>query len=205
MSTRIFRTADIGEMEQRFRANLINSLTGFKSVNLIGTADAEGQTNLAVFSQVVHLGANPPLVGIIFRPDTVARHTLANITETGYFTLNHICAEFYERAHQTSAKYPAHVSEFEACGLTPEFSEQHPAPYVRESQVKMGAKLAQRIDLEINGTILLIGELIEINVPEKYLGADGYLDIEGAGTVTSSALDGYHTTQLLSRLPYARP
>ena len=54
----------------------------------------QGQTNLAIFSQIFHIGANPPLVGILVRPDSVDRHTLRNIRETSWFTINHIQESF---------------------------------------------------------------------------------------------------------------
>lgn len=57
-----FTKQQINELEQRFRTNLINSLSGFKSANLIGTQDKLGNTNLAIVSSVFHLGAHPPLV-----------------------------------------------------------------------------------------------------------------------------------------------
>lgn len=50
----------IGTLEDRKRIALINSLSGFKSLNLIGTINNQGQTNLAIFNSVVHIGANPP-------------------------------------------------------------------------------------------------------------------------------------------------
>lgn len=194
---------DMAAMERFYRSNLINSLSGFKSVNLVGTIHPQGMTNLAVFSQVFHLGAKPVLMGMIVRPDSVPRHTLANLLETGSFTLNHLRADFYRQAHQTSANYAG--SEFEACGFTPWFSEKIAAPYVREASVKIGLVFRERIDLAINGTVLIIGEVVEVRVPADCLLPDGYLDIEKAGTLTSSGLDGYHTTTRLSRLTYAKP
>jgi len=191
-------------MERFYRTNLINSLSGFKSVNLVGTIDGRGRTNLAIFSQVFHLGANPALMGMIVRPDSAPRHTLANLIETGSFTLNHIREDFYRQAHQTSANYSASESEFAACGFTPWFSGKVAAPYVRESSVKIGLEFRDRVDLAINRTILVIGAVVEIIVPGDCLLPDGYLDIEKAGTITSSGLDGYHTTQRLSRLSYAK-
>lgn len=50
----------IGNLEDRKRVSLINSLSEFKSLNLIGTINNQGQTNLAIFNSVVHIGANPP-------------------------------------------------------------------------------------------------------------------------------------------------
>ncbi|MBC7922786.1 MAG: flavin reductase [Ferruginibacter sp.] len=195
--------ADFPAMNRFYRANLINSLSGFKSTNLVGTVSSQGIPNLAVFSQVFHLGANPALMGMLVRPDSVPRHTLTNLLETGSFTLNHLRPEFFEAAHQTSANYEG--SEFDACGFTPEFSGKLAAPYVRESTVKIGLEFRERVDLAINGTVLVIGAVVEIRFPADCLQPDGYLDLEKAGTVTGSGLDGYHVTQRLARLPYARP
>ena len=92
-------------LEDRYRRNLINSLMGARPAVLIGTADAKGYTNLAVFSQLLHIGANPPLCGILFRPDSVDRHTLTNIRETSVFSINVLSAQYAEKVHQTRARY----------------------------------------------------------------------------------------------------
>jgi flavin reductase (DIM6/NTAB) family NADH-FMN oxidoreductase RutF len=190
-------------MERFYRANLINSLSGFKSLNLVGTVNKTGQANLAIFSQVFHIGANPPLIGILFRPDVGERHTLHNLLDTGYFTLNHVQESFYRQAHQTSARYQD--SEFEACGFTPLYSAVLPAPYVAEAAIRIGLQFKERTDIRLNGTILIIGEVQEVTFPADCLAEDGYLDIEKAGSITASGLDGYHTTQSLARLAYAKP
>lgn len=200
-----FQGTDIKELEKRYRTNLINSLSGFKSVNLIGTVDEAGRTNVSVFSSIVHLGANPALMGFIMRPVTVTRNTYENIMAKGYYTFNHITTDFYKKAHQSSARYPADVSEFEAVGLRAEFKNDFPAPFVAESPVQIGLAFREQIEIPINGTILMIGEVQELYVPENYLADDGYLDIEAAGTITVSGLDSYHATQRLARLSYAKP
>lgn len=191
-------------MEQRFRTQFINSITGFKSLNLVGTINKHGMTNLAVFSQVVHLGANPSLIGIIVRPDSVPRHTLANIAETGCFTLNHVLESFIRQAHQTSARYPEEVSEFTATGLNPLFSEVIEAPYVAESNIRIGLQWRETIPIPLNGTLLVIGEVVEVFLPGDCLGADGYVDLNEAGTITVAGLDAYHRTEKIVRLPYAK-
>lgn len=63
-----YTESEIQSLERFYRANLINSLTGFKSVSLLGTVDQNGQTNLGVFSSIVHIGSDPALVGYINRP-----------------------------------------------------------------------------------------------------------------------------------------
>ncbi|MFT6388340.1 MAG: hypothetical protein ACJAUP_001720 [Cellvibrionaceae bacterium] len=52
---------DFNAMSDRFHVNFINSLSGFKSANLIGTVDSVQNTNLAIVSSVIHLCAKPPL------------------------------------------------------------------------------------------------------------------------------------------------
>jgi len=95
----------INNLEKIKKINLINSCSGYKSANLIGTISKEGITNVAVFSSVTHLGSNPPTLGFILRPTTVPRDTYKNILESGIFTINHIFEEIIEDAHHTSAKY----------------------------------------------------------------------------------------------------
>ena len=114
MTIKWFSREDIDAMDSRYRAHFINSLSGVKSANLLGTRSELGEENLAIISSVFHLGANPPLMGMIMRPHSVARHSLENILETGVYTLNHIADSFFAQAHQTSAKYPKEQSEFES-------------------------------------------------------------------------------------------
>ena len=193
------------EMEQRKRAQFINSISGFRSVALIGSIDTQWQTNLAIFSSIVHLGSNPPLLSFIMRPDSVERHTLTNIMETGFYTINHINADMYEKAHQTSARYPKNVSEFDATGLTPVFKNDFVAPFVAESHIQIGMEFKERINISINQTSMIIGEIKFVYYPDNCLLDDGFVDIEKAGTITSSGVDSYHTTQLLQKLEYAKP
>lgn len=204
-SSEHLESSDLAQLNQRYRAQLINSLSGFKSINLVGTIDPQGIPNLSIVSSVVHLGANPALMGFIMRPITVTRDTYHNILDTKQYTFNHILPEFHAAAHQTSARYPAEVSEFEAVGLHPEFSDRLKAPYVKESAVKVGLAFREKIDIKLNGTVLIIGEIVELFFPKSCLSNDGYLDIEQAGSITVSGLDAYHSTQRLSRLSYAKP
>ncbi len=200
---RAFEAEELLSLDTRYRANLINSLIGFKPVQLLGTKNLAGETNVAPFSQIVHLGANPALVGVVFRPETVARHTLENIRSTGWVTFNHIRKDFLNEAHLSSAKWEG--SEFESCGLTEFYREGIEAPFVAEALVQSAGTPLSEYPIEENGTLLLVVRIEGIWVPESIVGDDGYLSIEKAGTLCSSGLDGYHSTSLLERLPYARP
>ncbi len=204
MSERSISNDEVLGMERLVRMRLINSISGLKSANLVGTVDENGQANLALFNSAVHIGANPPLLGMIFRPLTVRRDTYHNIKTTGVYTINHVHAEIRERAHQTSANFPAGVSEFEACGLTPETTPGLQAPYVAESRVKIGLAYEEEHTVRANGTILLIGRVLEIRLPEDVLGDDGYVDLAAAGSLALTGLEGYHEVGPPVRLPYAK-
>jgi flavin reductase (DIM6/NTAB) family NADH-FMN oxidoreductase RutF len=201
----IFTSETLKKLETRFRSHLINGLSGFKSLNLIGTRSNKGFNNLATFSNVFHLGADPALCGMIVRPDTTRRHTLNNIMENKSFTINHVLPSFFKEAHQCSARYAENISEFDAVGLTPQFEEGIYAPFVSESRIKFACEMAQRINLEINGTILIIGRIAKIMAPDDCISPDGFIDIEKAETLTVSGLDSYHLTKQLARLSYAKP
>ena len=196
---------DIAAMDERRRVFFINSLSGLKSVNLIGTANGTQQHNLAIVSSVVHIGSNPPLLAMMSRPHTVRRDTLENIHDTGFFTINHVNSAFLEAAHQTSARYDADQSEFDIVGLTPRISELHPAPYVAESALQIGLAHRQTIDLDINGSHMVIGEVIEVQLDEDAVSDDGAIDLGALGSLVVSGLDHYHATDSIARLSYAKP
>jgi len=132
-----FNNQDINQLDKIFRINLINSCSGFKSANLLGTISEKGITNVAVFSSVTHLGSNPPTLGFILRPTTVPRNTHKNLKDLGYFTINHIWEAIFEEAHHTSAKYPDDISEFDMTNLEPEFKGNYKAPFVKNAPVQM--------------------------------------------------------------------
>lgn len=205
MSTINFTSNEITNMETRKRSAFMNSLSGFKSASLIGTIDDQNNVNLAIFSSVIHLGSNPALIGFVNRPDTVDRHTFENILETNCFTINHINKSIYKQAHQTSARYPKDISEFDATRLTPEFQNNFKAPFVKESHIKYGLEFIEKHELKINGTILVIGKVVEVILPESCLLSDGAIDIEMAETIAISGLDSYHGTKKIARLSYAKP
>lgn len=197
---------DLQHLDARFRANLINSVTGYKPANLIGTISARGETNLAIFTSVVHLGANPPLIGFVQRPTgEVARHTLENILETGVYTINHVHVDFFARAHWTSAKFARGVSEFEKCGLMTEFIEGFAAPFVAESLIRLGVRFVEQIPVKLNGTVLVVGEIVAVIAPDNAVSKNGSVDLNAVGDVAVSGLDTYHRVAQIETLPYAKP
>jgi len=191
-------------MKQRQRAHFINSLSGFKSANLIGTQSNAGMTNVSIVSSVIHLGADPAYIAFINRPHTVERNTLENIYETGVYTINHVNLDIFKDAHHTSARYPKNISEFDQTSLSAEYTD-FLAPYVEQSRIRMGVEFREKKDIELNGTVMIIGEIVEVLVESKLIQEDGKVDIVAAQTVSVSGLDEYHIATSLGRLAYAKP
>lgn len=195
--------AQLAQLDPAFRRNLINSLPGYKPLHLIGTKSASGTPNLALFSQIIHLGAAPPLIGILFRPHTVKRDTLENILATGEFTLNHVVADTKVAAHWTSANWEG--NEFVATGLTEVYRAGCTAPFVEGSPVQLACSYIESQTLAVNQTVLLLARIDQVFVDEKGLREDGTLDLTALGTLAVSGLDEYHSGKSLGRLSYAKP
>ena len=184
---------DIAAMASQARALLINSLPGYKSAMLVGTSDAEGQTNLAIVSSHFHLGSSPPLLAMILRPSTgrSERHTLHNLLETRCWTLNGFTLDRAAQAHQTSAPYPKDQSEFDACGFEAEWLAEFNAPFIKSSPLQVGCLLREHHPLEINSTHLIIGEVHHLHYPETAQRNDGGLSLDTMGLVAVAGLDTY--------------
>ena len=200
-----FDALAIDEMSKIPRINLINSVTGYKSANLIGTCSSKGALNLAIFSSITHLGSNPPLLGFMVRPfGTTSRDTYKNIKENHYFTINHITKSMISDSHHTSASYDSEVSEFEKTNLESEFLDNHKVPFVKESPVKLLCKYVNEYKIEENGCFHIIASIEKIYIEEDLLEEDLFIRLDKANVVTINGVDGYALPKLIDRFEYAR-
>lgn len=188
-----------------YRINLINSCSGYKSANLLGTKSSRGIENVAVFSSVTHIGSNPPMLGFFCRPTTVLRNTYENIKSTGYYTINHIHNSILEDAHHTSAKYDAGISEFDKTNLSSEYKNEFQAPFVKDAPIQLAMKYVEEYHIKANDTILVIGKIIGLHVNDNLLEDDGFINLSKAQVATINGLDGYAVPELKIRFDYQRP
>lgn len=200
-----FSYDDLMQLPSRYRGQFLNKVSGLKPANLIGTKSKDGQTNLAVFNSVVHIGANPPYLGFILRPISVERHTFENIKETGVYTINQITAQIHQQAHQTSAKYERDVSEFEAVGLTEFYHDDFHAPFVTESHIKIGLQFEEEQYIKCNGTRLVIGKVEHLILPDGAIEDDGHISLEKLDSIAVGGLDSYYSVKKVGRYGYAQP
>ena len=197
---------DFDDLDHLYKINLVNSCSGFKSANLIGTKSNDGIPNVAVFSSVTHFGSNQPLLGIIFRPvSDVPRNTYENIKETGQFTINHIHWDIIEQAHHTSAKYNKRISEFEVTELEEEYKNNWHAPFVKGAPVQIALTYCEEYKIKANNTIQLIAEIKDLYVKDELVEKDGFINLSKGNVMTINGLDGYALPSLKQRIDYQRP
>lgn len=200
-----FNQEDIIQMDRVRRLKLINSVSGIKSANLIGTKSKSGQTNLAIFSSVLHLGSDPALMGFVVRPaGEVPRHTYRNIVAAKEYTINHVHHSFIKNAHYTSAKFDKDISEFDVCGLTPEYIEGFRIPFVLESKLKLGMQWVETIPIPSNNTLMIVGEIKHMIIPAEAITTEDDIDLSIIDGVGISGLNTYYTLNKKERFPYVR-
>ncbi|MEQ8559888.1 MAG: flavin reductase [Cytophagales bacterium] len=191
-------------MDRTYRLNLINSISGVKPANLVGTRSADGKDNLAIFSSVVHLGSNPAQLGLVMRPQNQElKDTYANIINTGVYTINHVSESFAKKAHYTSAKLKREESEFDLMKIERQFIDGFKAPFVKQSEVKIGMSLLEKIDLP-NNCIFIVGEVVLVDFPVESVNDLGQLDMSTYGGVGISGLNTYYALNKIATYPYVR-
>ena len=197
---------DIEDLDKVFRINLINSCSGYKSANLIGTKSNEGTTNVAVFSSIVHLASNPPLLGFFLRPTEIfPRNTYSNIKENGLYTINSIYREIIDDSHHTSAKYDKSISEFNVTNLEEEYIDKIYPPFVKKSPIKIEMKFIEEIKIKANKCKLIIGKIVSLHIEKKMLEKDGFLSLNKGEIPTISGCDAYSIPEDYDRKKYQKP
>lgn len=200
-----FSESDIQQLHHIYKINLINSCSGYKSANLIGSISEEGIENVAVFSSVTHIGSSPAMLGFFLRPTTVIRNTYENLKATGYYSINHIHKNIISDAHHTSAKYESNISEFDVTNLEAEYKPKFPAPFVKGAPIQLAIQFVEEYNIKANDTILVIGKVVGLYVNDYLIEKDGFINLSKAEVAVINGLDGYAIPESKTRYGYQRP
>ena len=76
---------------------------------------------------------------------------------------------------------------------------------MKDAIVKVAMKLEEIIPIPINGTILIAGSIVKIEIDETMVGTDGFVALSEADVLISQGLDAYFVSKPIGRLPYAKP
>jgi hypothetical protein len=102
-------------------------------------------------------------------------------------------------------KYETDISEFDAVGFTEQVLESIHAPFVQEAVVKIGMQFLEKVEIKLNGTILVIGSIEYIELNENCISNDGFVSLEKENILGCVGLDAYYSPRFLGRLSYAKP
>mgnify|MGYP001827259565 CR=1 FL=1 len=200
-----FSETSIQDLEHIYKINLMNSCSGYKSANLIGSKSKDGTENVAVFSSVTHIGSSPAMLGFFLRPTTVIRNTYENLKSTGFYTINHIHKSIIKEAHHTSSKYDASISEFDVTNLNSEYKNDFTAPFVKNAPIQLAMQFVEEYEIKANNTILVIGKVIGLYVNDDLIEKDGFINLSKAEVAAINGLDGYAIAENKTRFGYQRP
>ena len=200
----IINKKNIKNLELRYKVNLINSVVGGKSANLIGTKSNNGSENISIFSSIIHLGSNPPLVGFIIRPqDERLTDTYRNILETKRYTINSISKSMIKNSHYTSKKYEPNQSEFDICGIEKEYIDAFSAPFALDSRIKIGLTFIEEKEI-INKCRLIVGTIELIKIDSNNIEIDGSVDFEKIDGVCITGASTYNEVKKIVDMPYIK-
>lgn len=148
----------------------------------VSTIDKAGKSNLAPFSFFNGICSNPP--SILFcpvnHPDGREKDTLRNVRETKQFVVNIVSEDLANIMNETSANYPAGVSEIEALGIKAQPGKLVKALRVLDSPIQMECELLQMVPVGDGGPgsgHVVIGKIVYMHIAEKAY-VDGKIILE---------------------------
>ncbi|MEE8471017.1 MAG: flavin reductase family protein [Dehalococcoidia bacterium] len=144
---------------------------------LISTVDGDGKANAAPFSFVTPVSSSPPLVLFAAAP---ARHTLANVRETGDFVLNIVSEELLDNLWVCSKAFPKGVSEIKEAGLSERKSKLVKSPSIAECVGWIECQL--EFEKEAGDHFLVVGRVVNTECRDEFM-KDGEFDVAKAKPV----------------------
>ncbi len=161
----------------------------------VSSLTPDGIVNVAPFSYFNVACIEPMMVSIavIRKPGGVLKDTSRNIQATGDFVINMVDVYNVEAVNQTSADYPANMSEADELGLTKVPSLVVKAPRIAEARVHFECKLHQVVPLgDPVSSDIIIGEVVHVHVADE-LYFDGKIDPRKLAPVSRMAGHTYGT------------
>ena len=147
----------------------------------VTTLGPGGVINAAPFSAFTFVCSDPPMVGInAGRKEGELKDTPRNIAAMKEFVVNIVSVPLGAQMHQTSADYPAGISELEAVRLSPSPSRFIKTPGILEAPVRMECRLHSIHEFGVGPAWFMVGDVLAFHIRK---------DIIQNGKIDSFALD----------------
>ncbi len=145
---------------------MVSGLVVPRPVAWISTQSEAGVVNVAPFSSFNYVAHSPPMlaVNIALQDDGSLKDSARNIRETGEFVVNITPVAALDVMNQSSAEYPAGVSEAQVLDIPLLPSTQVKPPRVALSPAQMECRLSQIVPLGTGLNTLYIAEVVVFHV-----------------------------------------
>lgn len=174
------KTIDPKDISQRDCYKILSAAVAPRPICLASTINQAGQVNLSPYSFFNVFSSNPPIM--VFSPNrsgssSATKNTHDNILEVPEVCVNIVNHAIVEQMSLSSTAYAKGVNEFVKSGLSPIPNRKIKPPRVKESPVAFECKVNQVIELGIGPGAgnLIIAEVVQIHIQEKYLDGQGKL------------------------------
>ena len=165
--------------------NPYKSIVVPRPIGWISSLDANGNVNLAPYSQFNNLGYDPPYVmfssGSRFE-DGGPKDSARNALLTGEFVTNMATWELREEINTTARMVPPEVDEAAMAGLEMVPSKIVKPPRVKRSPVHLECRYHSTLTLPGNSidnlTYVVVGEVVGVHISDDVITDDGKIDIQ---------------------------
>jgi flavin reductase (DIM6/NTAB) family NADH-FMN oxidoreductase RutF len=165
-----------------------------RPIGWIGSADQNGQINLAPYSFFNAVGSRPNMIA--FASEGL-KDSARNASETREFTFSLATLPLAQKMNLSSANLEEGENEFDFAGLTMATSRLVHPPYVGESPAAFECKLVHFIELQdLDGKptqkYLTIGQVVATHIRDEFI-RDGRFDAVKAQTIARCGYNDYAT------------
>lgn len=145
---------------------------------MVTTRNVNNSLNVAPFSWVTPISANPPMIALALLSKPKKQNSLINIERTREFGVNVPQIELINKVVLASFDYPKEESKFEVLNFMPENPVCINTKLIASCKANLECKL-KKIELTGDHT-LLIADIIAIHYNENYFNKNLILDLTKA-------------------------
>jgi flavin reductase (DIM6/NTAB) family NADH-FMN oxidoreductase RutF len=183
-----------------FKRSIFNAIVAPRPIGWISSISADGQVNLAPFSQFNLVSTAPPvLMFACNKPeDRDEKDTIANVRATGEFVVNLVSWDLREAMNLTSTPAPHGVDEFDLAGLAKERCVKVKPPRVAASPANLECRVLRIIDIEPEHpgetpSTVVLGRVLGLHIRDGFLDEQGRFDTVKARPTTRLGGNQYAT------------
>jgi flavin reductase (DIM6/NTAB) family NADH-FMN oxidoreductase RutF len=186
--------------EQAYR--LITGIVVPRPIAWVSTLSSLGVVNLAPFSAFTFVSPKPPMLAIsVGRKAGVYKDTAHNILSTEEFVVHIADTALMSAVHDSSAEFPADVSEVEQLGLATLSCEKIEVPRIAAAPIAMECRFRQCIEFGETRSRLLVGEVVVFHIRDDLL-KNGKIETEALDPIARIAGPRYaHLGEIVTMKP----